>query len=112
MCKSCFKTVFALSPRPPDNKLVNVPLKSAAIMPTRAALIVLSISFFAHASCAHASSPPELTLERIFSCPDLAGPTLRQAELWPAGGRVTFLAAREDDAGLLKLLEYDIARDD
>lgn len=101
-----------MSLRPPDNKRVIVPLKSAAIMPTRAALIVLSISFFAHASCAHASSPPELTLERIFSGPDLAGPTLRQAELSPAGDRVTFLQAREDDAGLLELWEYHIADDE
>src|SRR5690625_5902199 len=81
-------------------------------MAIRTALIVLFISFFAHASCSHASSPPELTLERIFSGPDLAGPTLRQAELSPAGDRVTFLQAREDDAGLLDLWEYHIADDE
>lgn len=53
----------------------------------------------------------ELTLERIFASPDLAGPTLRQAELSPAGDRVTYLKAREGDRDLLDLWEYNIAED-
>lgn len=75
------------------------------IMPIRlaaAALLLVTLSF----ATAHAS---ELSLERIFSSPDLAGPTLRQAQLSPAGDRVTFLRAREDDALLLDLWEYHLA---
>jgi len=58
---------------------------------------------------ATAAADTPLTLERIFASPDLAGPTLRQAELSPAGDRVTFLRAREDDRALLDLWEYHIA---
>lgn len=58
---------------------------------------------------ATAAADTPLTLERIFASPDLAGPTLRQAELSPAGDRVTFLRAREDDRHLLDLWEYHIA---
>ena len=54
---------------------------------------------------------PELTIERIFASPDLAGPSLRQAELSPAGDRVTFIRARDDDRDLLDLWEYHIADD-
>lgn len=54
---------------------------------------------------------PELTIERIFDSPDLSGPTLRQAELSPAGDRVTFIQAREDDRDLMDLWEYHIADD-
>jgi len=51
---------------------------------------------------------PDLTIERIFESPDLSGPSLRQAELSPAGDRVTFIRAREDDRDLLDLWEYHI----
>jgi dipeptidyl-peptidase-4 len=56
-----------------------------------------------------AGMPAEsLTLERIFSSPDLAGPTLRRAELSPAGDRVTYLKGRVGDRKLLDLWEYHI----
>lgn len=57
------------------------------------------------------AQPDELSLERIFDSPDLAGPTLRRAELSPAGDRVTFLKGREDDRSLLDLWEYHVADD-
>jgi len=50
-----------------------------------------------------------LTIERIFDSPDLSGPSLRQAELSPAGDRVTFVRGREDDRDLMDLWEYHIA---
>ncbi len=59
-----------------------------------------------------ASSAPalgELSIERIFASPDLSGPSLRQAELSPAGDRVTFIRARDEDRDLLDLWEYHIA---
>jgi len=49
-----------------------------------------------------------LTLERIFDSPALSGPSLRQAELSPAGDRVTFLRGREADQNMLDLWEYDL----
>ena len=55
------------------------------------------------------ASQPELTIERIFASPDLSGPSLRQAELSPAGDRVTFIRGREDDRELMDLWEYHIA---
>jgi len=67
-----------------------------------AGLLIASGSVFA---------APELTIARIFASPDLSGPSLRQAELSPAGDRVTFIRAREDDRDLLDLWEYHIGED-
>jgi len=58
-----------------------------------------------------AAEPNDLALERIFASPDLAGPTLRQAELSPAGDRVTYLKGRDDSRSLLDLWEYHAADD-
>ena len=55
------------------------------------------------------ATQPELTIERIFASPDLPGPTLRQAELSPAGDRVTFVRGRDEDRDLMDLWEYHIA---
>lgn len=62
--------------------------------------LLLSASVFA--------AQPELTIERIFSSPDLSGPSLRQAELSPAGDRVTFVRGRDEDRELMDLWEYHI----
>ena len=71
--------------------------------------------FFIFAAClvvpAALAATSELTIERIFSSPDLSGPSLRQAELSPAGDRVTFIRARDEDRDLLDLWEYHIADD-
>jgi dipeptidyl-peptidase 4 len=67
----------------------------------------LLISLFLVAGIARAETP-ELTIERIFASPDLSGPSLRQAELSPAGDRVTFVRGREDDRDLMDLWEYHI----
>ena len=60
---------------------------------------------------AGATAQPALTIERIFDSPDLSGPSLRQAELSPAGDRVTFIRARDDDRDLLDLWEYHLEDD-
>ncbi|TVQ34215.1 MAG: S9 family peptidase [Wenzhouxiangella sp.] len=54
------------------------------------------------------AATPEMTIERIFASPDLSGPTLRQAELSPAGDRVTFVRGRDEDRDLMDLWEYHI----
>src|SRR5690606_2910067 len=50
-----------------------------------------------------------LTIERIFSDPDLNGARPRQAKIAPDGSRVAFLRGREDDQNQLDLWQYDIA---
>ena len=71
-------------------------------------ILLLSTLLFASATL---SAMPELSIERIFASPELSGPTLRQAELSPAGDRVTFIRARAEDRDLLDLWEYHIADD-
>ncbi len=56
-----------------------------------------------------AAGQTELTIERIFGSPDLAGANLRQAELSPAGDRVTFVRGRDEDRDVMDLWEYHIA---
>jgi len=58
---------------------------------------------------AASAAEPELSIERMFASPDLSGPTLRQAELSPAGDRVTFVRARLDDRHTMDLWEYHLA---
>ena len=57
------------------------------------------------------ASPSDLTIERIFESPDLSGESLRQAELSPAGDRVTFVRGRASDRDLMDLWEYHIDDD-
>jgi dipeptidyl-peptidase 4 len=78
--------------------------KAAQTMFPKALFIVLILL-----SSTVLAESPELTIERIFSSPDLAGVSLRQAELSPAGDRVTYVRAREDDRDLMDLWEYHIA---
>ncbi|NBD95233.1 MAG: alpha/beta fold hydrolase [Gammaproteobacteria bacterium] len=74
--------------------------------------ILFALLLVLPASLAVAADSVQLDLERIFASPDLAGPTLRQAELSPAGDRVTFLKGREEDRNLLDLWEYNVADDE
>jgi len=67
-------------------------------------LVLASLAFVADA----AAQPADLTLERIFDAPALSGPTLRRAELAPAGDRVTFLRGRAEAPETLDLWQFDI----
>ena len=69
---------------------------------TRVALItaLVSISGFAHAT--------KLPLERLFSAPDLSGPTLRSVKISPDGKLVAYLQARSDDKDRYDLWAYDV----
>ncbi|MEN1728987.1 MAG: DPP IV N-terminal domain-containing protein, partial [Pseudomonadota bacterium] len=71
-----------------------------------APLIIAALMLTSSTALAQSQS---LTINRIFDSPDLSGPSLRQAELSPAGDRVTFVQAREDDLDLMDLWEYHIA---
>ncbi len=51
----------------------------------------------------------ELTLERLFSSPDLAGASMRVVKVSPDGERVTFLRGKADNKDRYDLWEYNIA---
>jgi dipeptidyl-peptidase-4 len=51
----------------------------------------------------------ELTIERIYDAPSLAGKTPQNLKVSPDGKRVTFLRGKESDQYQLDLWEYDIA---
>ena len=50
-----------------------------------------------------------LTIERIFSDPDLDGPSPRALQIAPDGSRVTFLRGRADDQNRLDRWAHDVA---
>lgn len=65
---------------------------------------------FAAALAASAPAMAEkLTIDRLYSDPDLNGPSPRALKIAPDGSRVTFLRGRADDQNQLDLWEYDIA---
>ena len=72
----------------------------------RAGLILATLSCGAMAS---AVTPEELTLERIFAAPDLAGSSLRGARFSPDGKWVTYLQGKATDKDRLDVWSYDIA---
>mgnify|MGYP000947118314 CR=1 FL=1 len=51
----------------------------------------------------------ELTIERLFDAPALAGKTPQNLKVSPDGKRVTFLRGKDTDQFQLDLWEYDIA---
>ncbi|MGB6308834.1 MAG: S9 family peptidase [Steroidobacteraceae bacterium] len=61
-------------------------------------------------ACAVASASPaaELTIDRLFDAPALAGPTIVGIKFSPDGSRVTYLQGKPEDKDRLDLWEYDI----
>ncbi|MET0293049.1 MAG: S9 family peptidase [Steroidobacteraceae bacterium] len=57
---------------------------------------------------AHAAEPAQLTLQRLFDAPDLAGDQLRGARLSADGHWVTYLKGAADDKDRLDLWGYDV----
>ena len=62
---------------------------------------VLAVSPFVHAE--------HLTVDRLFSDPDINGPSPRALQIAPDGSRVTFLRGRSDDQNQLDLWTYEVA---
>jgi dipeptidyl-peptidase-4 len=52
----------------------------------------------------------QLTLERLFSAPDLSGPTLRGAKISPDGRLIAYLKARDDDKDRFDLWAFDVSK--
>jgi dipeptidyl-peptidase-4 len=67
-------------------------------------LIVLMMSFTT------VSKAEKLTIERMFSAPDLSGPSLRAPQISPDGRLVTYLKGAEHNKDRLDLWAYDIAK--
>jgi dipeptidyl-peptidase-4 len=61
-------------------------------------------------ACAVATAPQaaELTIDRLFDAPALAGPTIVGLKISPDGSRVTYLQGKPDDKDRLDLWEYSI----
>ncbi|VUD68896.1 Dipeptidyl aminopeptidase 4 [Thalassocella blandensis] len=54
-------------------------------------------------------SAKQLTVERIYSSPELSGKTLKGLKASPDGKRVTFLQGKKDDYERLDLWQFDVA---
>src|ERR1700730_3311755 len=57
---------------------------------------------------ATASQAAELTIDRLFDAPALAGPTIVGLKISPDGSRVTYLQGSPKDKDRLDLWEYNI----
>jgi dipeptidyl-peptidase-4 len=57
---------------------------------------------------AGAANAAELTIDRLFDAPALAGPTIVGLKMSPDGSRVTYLKGKTDDKDRLDLWEYNI----
>src|ERR1700681_3651573 len=57
---------------------------------------------------ATASQAAELTIDRLFDAPALAGPAIVGLKISPDGSRVTYLKGKADDKDRLDLWEYNI----
>src|SRR6185312_12528987 len=81
---------------------------SAAVFPRIGALLAVAWLLFVAPAWSG-----KLPLERLFSAPDLAGPTLRGVKVSPDGRLIAYLKAREDDKDRYDLWAYDVpaARD-
>ncbi len=86
-------------------------LTNAARAPVRrAALKFLPVAVLA-ASALLLGTPAwsgKLPLERLFSAPELSGPTLRGVKISPDGKLVAYLQARDDDKDRYDLWAYDV----
>src|SRR5689334_3243485 len=80
-----------------DNRRVQGDLRMRALF----CIAVLAISVPAMAE--------KLTIDRIYSDPDLNGPSPRALKLAPDGSRVMFLRGREDDQNQLDLWVFEVA---
>ncbi len=56
-----------------------------------------------------ASQGAELTIDRLFDAPALAGPSIMNLKVSPDGARVTYLQGKDSDKLRLDLWEYDVA---
>ncbi len=94
--------------------ILHVSLSNSAPVPVRDAVfsfrsivgaIGIAVVAFLVPAPANAGNLP---LERLFSAPDLSGPTLRGVKISPDGRLVAYLRARDDDKDRFDLWAYDV----
>ncbi|HSM30900.1 MAG TPA: hypothetical protein VK854_09385, partial [Woeseiaceae bacterium] len=79
--------------------------------------LILLCAFASLAGCASGAGQPAsetddmpiLEIERLYSAPDLDGPSPRGVKISPDSGRVTFLRGKETDPLQMDLWEYNLA---
>jgi len=91
-----------------DGSLTNgsrAPVRRAATFPRVGASLVCALLALAGSAPASAGKLP---LERLFSAPDLSGPSLRGVKVSPDGKLIAYLKARDDDKDRFDLWAYDV----
>jgi len=73
--------------------------------PGAAFSLLLAALLWLPGSAAHSGKLP---LERLFTAPDLSGPSLRGVKISPDGRLVAYLKARDDDKDRFDLWAYDV----
>ncbi len=81
------------------------PVRRAAISLPFGAALLAALLFVSGAVRAE-----RLPLERLFSAPDLSGPTLRGARISPDGRLIAYLKARDDDKDRFDLWAFDVVK--
>ena len=71
------------------------------------ALVACAAATAPHAGASRAA---ELTIDRLFDAPALAGPSIVGLQISPDGSRVTYLQGKPEDKDRLDLWEYDLTR--
>jgi len=88
---------------------VRAPFRSAVNFPR---LVAAAATFFPAlifvATLAAPARADKLPLERLFSAPDLSGPSMRGVKISPDGKLVAYLRARADDKDRFDLWAYDV----
>jgi dipeptidyl-peptidase-4 len=82
-----------------NGSVANGPRLSGAVF----AFVALAL-----ASLTRPALAEKLTLERLFSAPDLSGPTMRGVKISPDGHLIAYLRAREDDKDRFDLWAFDV----
>ena len=89
---------------------VRVPVRRAVDFSRFGAGLLALVPVLALALAAAPARAEKLPLERLFSAPDLSGPSMRGVELSPDGKLVAYLRARADDKDRFDLWAYDVGQ--
>jgi dipeptidyl-peptidase-4 len=89
---------------------VREPVRRAVDFSRLGAGLLSLVAILALAFAATPARAEKLPLERLFSAPDLSGPSMRGVEISPDGKLVAYLRARADDKDRFDLWAYDVVQ--
>jgi dipeptidyl-peptidase-4 len=89
------------------NSTLTIPHRQTRDTAPMKPLYAVSVGLVALTLAASPAAEP-LTIERIFSAPDLTGPRLRAPQLSPDGNLLTYLQGKTDNANQLDLWAFDV----